>query len=107
MYEKPTPRAAVPSSAKVVCPIWNYSQKGYGIHKARKCMNGKQLLRMGVKFWDTYKVCMERHCLHLITDGDIVNAYVHTSTEGTLISISVYDVFFNPDTMLAMDPRSP
>jgi hypothetical protein len=50
MCGAPTSRRDVPPDAKVVRPIWNYSQKGSGLHKARKCMNGKQLVRMGVKF---------------------------------------------------------
>jgi hypothetical protein len=104
MYGKPTPRADVPPSAKAVRPIWNYSQKGSGIHKAPKCMNGKQLVRMGFKFSNTYAACMDQHCLRLfvafsaylgciISDGDVVNAYDHASAEGTLINIAVGEVF--------------
>jgi hypothetical protein len=103
MYGKPTSRAAIPPDAKGVRPIWNYSQKKSGIHKARKCMNGKQLVRMGVKFSNTYAACMEQHCLRLfvalsaylgciIEDGDVVNAYAHASEEGTLIYIAVNEV---------------
>jgi hypothetical protein len=104
MYGIPIPRSAAPSNAKVVRPIWNYSQKGSGVHKARKCMNGKQLVRMGVKFSNTYASCMEQHCLRLfvaisaylgsvISDGDVVNAYAHASAEGTSIYIAVDDVY--------------
>jgi hypothetical protein len=48
MYGAPTSRRDVPHDAKVVRPIWNYSQKASGLHKARKYMNGKQLVHMGV-----------------------------------------------------------
>jgi hypothetical protein len=34
MYGAPTKRSAVPPDAKVVHPIWNYSKKGMGLHKA-------------------------------------------------------------------------
>jgi hypothetical protein len=96
MYGAPTSRRDVPHDAKVVRPIWNYSQKGSGLHKARKYMNGKQFVRMGVKFSNTYAVCMEQHCLRLfcaldaclgclICDVYVVNAYAHEKAEGTLI----------------------
>jgi hypothetical protein len=104
MYGKPTPRAAIPPSAKVVCPICNYSQKGSGIHKARKCMNDNKLVRMGVKFLNTYAACMWQHCLrrlvafpvylgYIISDGDVGNSYAYASAEGTVIYIAVDDVF--------------
>jgi hypothetical protein len=67
-------------------------------------MYGKRLVRMGIKFSNTYAVCMEHHCLrlfmdiaaymgHIIEDGDIVNAYVHATSEGTQIYIAVDAVF--------------
>jgi hypothetical protein len=59
MYGPPVFRKAVPSSARVVRPIWQYSQKGNGTFKACKCMNGKQLTRMGLTFEHTYDACME------------------------------------------------
>jgi hypothetical protein len=104
MYGAPTSRRDVPPDAKVVRTIWNCSQKGSRLHKARKCMNGKQLVRMGVKFSNTYAACMEQHCLRLfcalaaylgsiICDGDVVNAYAHADAEGTQIYIAVDDVF--------------
>jgi hypothetical protein len=31
----------VPPDAKIVRPIWNYTQKGSGEHKASNCMDGK------------------------------------------------------------------
>jgi hypothetical protein len=104
MYGAPTSRRDVPPGAKVVRPIWNYSQKGSGLHKAQKCMNGKQLVCMGVKFLNTYAACMEQHCLRLfcalaaylsslICDGDVVSAYAHADAEGTQIYIAVGDVF--------------
>jgi hypothetical protein len=103
-YGSPSKQHNVPSTAKIVRPIWNYSQKGNGVYKARKCMDGKQLLRMGVKFYNTYAACMEQHCLrlfmalaaylsHIIKDGDVVNAYAHAVTEGTQIYISVEPVY--------------
>jgi hypothetical protein len=47
-------------------------------------MNGKQLIRMGVKFKNTYVACMDQHCMrlfvdltlylwNLIEDGNVVN----------------------------------
>jgi hypothetical protein len=104
MYGAPTSRRDVPQDAKVVRPIWNYSQKGSGLHKARKCMNVKQLVRMGVKLSNTYATCMEQHCMRLfcalaaylgclICDGDVVNAYAHAKAEGTLLYIAVDEVF--------------
>jgi hypothetical protein len=104
MYGTAVKRRNVPSTAKNVRPIWNYSQKGNGVHKARKCMDGKQLVRMGVKFTNTYASCMEQHCLrlfmaiaaymgHIIEDGDVVNAYAHAAAEGTQIYIAEDAVF--------------
>jgi hypothetical protein len=104
MYRNPIPRSSVPSDAKVVRPIWNYTQKGSGEHKARKCMDGKQLVRMGATIGNTYAACMEQHCLrlfialsaylgNLIQDGDVVNAYAHAPAQGTSIYISVDEVF--------------
>jgi hypothetical protein len=104
MYSTAVKRRNVPSTAKIVRPIWNYSQKGNGVHKARKCMDGKQLVRMGVKFANTYASCMEQHCLRLfmaiaaymgriIEDGDVVNAYAHATAEGTQIYIAADAVF--------------
>jgi hypothetical protein len=104
MYGALVPRKAVPSSARVVRPIWQYSQKGNGIFKARKCMNGKQLTRMGLTFEHTYAACMEQHCLcmfvaiaailgFLIEDGNVVNAYAHADAEGPTIYLVVDDVF--------------
>jgi hypothetical protein len=104
MYGKPLSRSPVPSSGTVVRPIWNYSQKGCGTFKARTCMNGKQLVRMGHTFEHTYAACMEQHCFHLfiaftaqlgflIEDGDVVNAYTHVDAEGPTIYLSVDDVF--------------
>jgi hypothetical protein len=85
MYGPPIPRSEVPPSAQVVRPIWQYSQKGNGTFKSRKCMNGKPMTRMGITFEHTYATCMEQHCLHMcvalsailgfrIEDGDVVNA---------------------------------
>jgi hypothetical protein len=34
MYGTTTKRRDIPPAAKIVCPIWNYSQKGNGVHKA-------------------------------------------------------------------------
>jgi hypothetical protein len=67
-------------------------------------MDGKQLVRMGVKFSNTYAVCMEQHFLrlfmaiaaymgHIIEDGDVVNAYAHAAAEGTQIYIAADAVF--------------
>jgi hypothetical protein len=104
MYGTAVKRRSAPSTARVVRQIWNYSQKGNGVHKARKCMDGKQLVRMGVKFTNTYAACMDQHCLslfmviaaymgHIIEDGDIVNAYAHAAAEGTHIYIAADAVF--------------
>jgi hypothetical protein len=104
MYGAPVPRKAVPSSARIVRLIWQYSQKGNCIFKTRKCMNGKQLTRMGLTFEHTYSACMEPHCLRmvvaiaaifgfLIEDGDVVNAYAHADAEGPTIYLVVEDVF--------------
>jgi hypothetical protein len=104
MYGTAVKRCNVPSTSKIVRPIWNYSQKGNGVHKARKYMDGKQLVRMGVKFSNTYAACMEQHCLrlfmaiaaymgHIIEDGDVVNAYAHAAAEGTQIYIAADTVF--------------
>jgi hypothetical protein len=41
MYGSPIKRRDLPSTSKSVGPIWNYSQKGNGFYKARKCMDGK------------------------------------------------------------------
>jgi hypothetical protein len=103
MYGAPVPRKAVPSSARVARPIWQYSQKVNGTFKARKCMNGKQLTRMGLTFEHIYAACMEQHCLRmfvaiaailgfLIKDGDVVNAYAHADAEGPTIYLVVNDV---------------
>jgi hypothetical protein len=97
-------RRDVPPDAKIVRPIWNYTQKGSGEHKARNCMDGKQLVSMGAKIVNTYAACMEQHCLRLfvaltaylvnnIEDGDVVNAYAHAEAECTPIYIVVDDVF--------------
>jgi hypothetical protein len=104
MYVAPTKHSAVPYDAKVVRHIWNYIQKGTGLHKAHSCMNGKHLIRRGCKFENTYAACMKQHCLRLlvalsaylgcvIEDGDVVNAYAHADAKGTLIYIAVDDVF--------------
>jgi hypothetical protein len=104
MYGEAVARSAVPSNANIVHPIWNYSQKGQGEYKARKCMDGKQLVRMGAKIGNTYAACVEQHCLRLfvaftaylgnvIEDCDVVNAYVHVPTEGSPIYIVVDEVF--------------
>jgi hypothetical protein len=104
MYGKPLPRSAVCSSDTVVRSIWNYSQQGCGTFKARECMNGKQLFRMGHTFEHTYAACMEHHCFRLfiafaaqlgflIEDGDVVNEYAHTDAEGPTIYLSVEDVY--------------
>jgi hypothetical protein len=97
-------RSDVPPDAKIIRPIWNYTQKGSGEHKARNCMDGKQLVRMGAKIGNTYAACMEQPCLRLlvalmvylgniIEDGDVVNTYAHAEAEGTPIYIVVDDVF--------------
>jgi hypothetical protein len=104
MYGNPIPRSSVPYDAKVVRPIWNYTQKGSGEHKAQKCMDGKQLVRIGATIGNTYAACMEQHCLrlfialsaylvNLIQNGDVVNAYAHAPAQGTSIYISVDEVF--------------
>jgi hypothetical protein len=54
IYGPSIKRCDVPSTVKIVCPIWNYSQKTKGVHKARNCMDGKQLVRIGVKFSNMY-----------------------------------------------------
>jgi hypothetical protein len=59
MYGTAVKRHHIPSTSRIVRPIWNYNQKGNGIHRARKCMDGKQLVRMGVKFPNIYAACME------------------------------------------------
>jgi hypothetical protein len=67
-------------------------------------MDGKQLVRMRVKFSNTYAACMEQHCLrlfmalavylgHIIEDGNAVNAYAHAAVEGTQIYIGVDHVY--------------
>jgi hypothetical protein len=97
-------RRDVPPYAKNVRPIWNYTQKGSGEHKARNCMDGKQIVRMDAKIGNTYATCMEQHCLRLfvestaylgniIEDDDVVNAYAHAEAEGTPIFIVVDEVF--------------
>jgi hypothetical protein len=64
-------------------------------------MNSKQLVHMGHTFEHT--ACMEHHVLRLfsalsaalgflIDDGDVVNAYAHTYTEGPMIYLIVNDV---------------
>jgi hypothetical protein len=104
MYGPPLLRSDVPSSGTVVRPIWTYSQKGCDTFKARECMNGKQLFRMGHSFEHTYAACMEQHCLRLfvafvaqlgflIKDGDVVNAYAHADAEGPVIYLIVDDVY--------------
>jgi hypothetical protein len=104
MYGPPIPRSAVPPSARVVRPIWQYSQKGNSTFKARKCMNGKQLTRMGLTFEHTYAACMDQHCIRmfvdlaailgfLIEDGDVVNAYAHADAEGPIIFLVTDEVF--------------
>ena len=104
MYGKPIPRWSLPKMAKVVRLIWNYTQKSDGTHKARDCLNGKQLARMGAKFEHTYAACMEQHCLWLLCglcaymalimlDGDVVNAYAHSDAEGEPIYIVVDEVY--------------
>jgi hypothetical protein len=52
-------RHDVPPDAKIMRPIWNYTQKGTGEHKARNFMDDKQLVRMGSKIGNTYAACME------------------------------------------------
>jgi hypothetical protein len=101
---KPSPGPRPPPGASKVCPIWNYSQKVLGEHKAWKCMDHKQLIRMGAKISNTYAACMEHHCLHLfiaftayleniIDDRDVVNAYAHAPAEGPPIYIIIDDIF--------------
>jgi hypothetical protein len=104
MYGKHLPRSAVPSSGTVVRPIWNYFQKGCGTFKARECVNGKQLFRMGHTFEHTYAACMEHHLFRLfiafaaqlgflVEDGDVVNVYAHADAEGPTVYLSVDDVY--------------
>jgi hypothetical protein len=104
MYGTIVKRRNVPSTAKIVRPIWNYSQKGNGGHKALTCMDGKQLVRMGVKFTNTYAACMEQHCIrlfmaiaayigHIIEYGDVVNVHAHAAAEGTQIYIAADAIF--------------
>jgi hypothetical protein len=104
MYGKPFPCSAVPSAGTAVRPIWNYFQKGCGTFKARECMNGKQLVRVGHTFEHTYAACMEQHCFRmfialaaqlgfLIEDCDVINAYAHADAEGPTIYLSVDDVY--------------
>jgi hypothetical protein len=94
----------VSHDAKIIRPIWAHSQKGSVIHKARKCGNGNQLVRMGVKFNNTYDACMDQHCLglfvvlsallaNIIEDGNVVNVYAHADAEGPQIYIVIYDVY--------------
>jgi hypothetical protein len=59
MFGPPLLRSDVPLSGTVVRPICTYSQKGCGTFKARECINGKQLVRMGHTFEHTYAACME------------------------------------------------
>jgi hypothetical protein len=113
MYNPPPiPPLAVLRSARVVHLIWQYSQKGNGMFKARKCMNGKQLTRMGLTFEHTYAACMEQHCLRmfmalaailgfLIEDGDVVNVYAHADAEGPTIFWS-RTMCFNPGKRIAL-----
>jgi hypothetical protein len=104
MYGTAVKRRNVPSTAKIIRPIWNYSQKGNDVHKARKCMDGKQLVRMGVNFTNTYTSCMGKNCIHLcmaiaaymghiIEVSDVVNAYAHAAAKGTQIYIAADAVF--------------
>jgi hypothetical protein len=104
MYGDAVARAAIPSNANIVRSIWNYSQKVHCEHKARKCMDGKQLFLMGAKIGNTYVACMEHHCLRLfvaltaylenvIEDGAVINAYAHTPAEVSPIYIVVGDIF--------------
>jgi hypothetical protein len=102
MYDLSLSRSAVPPSAKIVGPIWNYSQKGDGTFNAQTCTNGKQLVRLGLTFKNMYAACMEQHCLYLfvalsacffIVDGDVINAYAHAAIEGPNIFLIVYYVF--------------
>jgi hypothetical protein len=104
MYDPPLIRSGVPHSIKVVHPIWQYSQKGNGTFKARKCMNGKHLVCTGIIFEHIYAACMEHHCLRmsvaisanlgfLIEDGDVVNAYAHADAERPIIFLIVDEVF--------------
>jgi hypothetical protein len=103
IYGVPIKRPNVPHDAKIVDPIWTYSQKGSSIHKAIKCVNGKQLIQMGVKFGNTYAACTEKDCLRLfvmlltflgnvIEDGTVVSARIHANAE-TQIFIMVDDVY--------------
>jgi hypothetical protein len=103
MYGKATKCRDVPSTEKNVDPIWNYSHKG-NITQSRKCMDGKQLVRITVKFSSMYASCMEKHCLrlfmanaanmgHIIEDGDVINDYAHATAEGMPIYIVVDKVF--------------
>jgi hypothetical protein len=104
MYCQPISLSAVPEDAKLICHIWNYSQKGSGEHKARKYMDDNQLVHMGVKISNTYATCMEQHSPHLsvagikylgniIQDGDVLNAYAHALAQGTIIYIFIGKVF--------------
>jgi hypothetical protein len=65
MLGEPTTPVIVPHDAKVVHPIWTYGQKGDGTFNARGCINGKQLVRMGMQFQHAYAACIEHHCLRL------------------------------------------
>jgi hypothetical protein len=104
MYGTPNPHADVPVDAKVVRPIWTYGQKGGGIFKAHGCINGNQLVRLGMQFEHTYAACIEQHCLRLfmalaaytgilVIDGNVVNAYAHTDARGSTMYFLVDDVF--------------
>jgi hypothetical protein len=104
MYRAPIMSHDVPPDVNIVRPVWTESQKGSGIHKAGKCMNGKQLICMGVEFEKNCAISMERHCLrpvvalsaylgNLIEDGDVVNVCAHADAEGTQIYIVVDDVY--------------
>jgi hypothetical protein len=66
MYGSNLTRSEVPSDAKIVHPIWNYFEKGKGEHKGHKCMDGKQLVRLGTNIRSTYAACMEQHTLRLL-----------------------------------------
>jgi hypothetical protein len=95
MYGQPVAHHQVPADSNVVRPIWNYSQKAQGEHKAQKFMDGKG---------NTYAVCMEQHILrlfvaitaylgNLIGDSDVLNAYAHAPSQGITIYIAVDNVF--------------
>ena len=52
------PRSQLPHGASVCHQIWSYYIKPNGEYKARDCLNGKQLTRMGTLYSNTFNICV-------------------------------------------------